>query len=93
VTQDLQQDFVEMSRHSIYQKYAYLTMREIRDVMFQSHGDDELYFKDDNCMQLDLDDILNLQESPTNGVDDQQQNPREKITSMVILRAPPGSTI
>ena len=93
VTQELQQDLVEMSRHSVYQKYAYLTMREIRDVMFHCPGDDELCFKDDNCTQLDVDDILNLQDSPRNGNEEQEQNQREKFTSMVILRAPPGSTI
>lgn len=68
-------------------------MREIRDAMFTSPGDDELCWKDDNCTQMDLEDILNLQESPRNGGEEVEQKTREKFTSMVILRAPPGSTI
>jgi hypothetical protein len=35
-------------------------MREIRDVMFGVNGEDELNFKDDNCTQLDTDEIMNL---------------------------------
>lgn len=37
--------------------------------------------------------MLNLQESPGSKKEDEEQHPSEKYTSMVILRAPPGSTI
>lgn len=51
-----------MSKHQVYQKYAYLTMREIRDVMFQTTCEDEMELKDDNCAQLDIQDVINLQQ-------------------------------
>lgn len=62
VTLELQADLVEMSKHQVYQKYAYLTMQEIRDVMFQTTCKDEMELKDDNCAQLDIQDVINLQQ-------------------------------
>ena len=53
-----------MSKHQVYQKYAYFTMREIRDAMLDDGLKQDGYEperKDDNCAMLDIEDIVNLQ--------------------------------
>lgn len=59
VSQELQLDLDEMSKQSVYKKYAYLTMKEIRNAML-APCDGEPQVRDDNYAQLDVEDIVTL---------------------------------
>lgn len=61
ITEDVQLDLDEMSKQSVYKKYAYLTMKEIRNTML-APCDEEPKVQDANCAQLDIQDIATLQE-------------------------------
>lgn len=91
ISEEVQLDLNEMSKQSVYKKYAYLTMKEIRDTML-APCDEEPHVRDANFAQLDFQDIVTLQEDACQQ-DAREQTCKQSFTSMVIMRAPAGSTI
>jgi hypothetical protein len=49
VSKEIQLDLEEMSKHHVYQKYAFLSIKEIREAMFDSPCHEELEIRDTNC--------------------------------------------
>lgn len=84
----------EMSKHQVYQKYAYMSVKEIREAMLETPCNEDPEMKDTGNTQLDLEDINMLQSECGSSVcQDMHLTEKQKFTSMVIVRAPPGSTI
>ena len=90
----MQLDLEEMSKHQVYQKYAYMSVKEIREAMLDTSCTEDPELKDTGNTQLDLEDINMLQSDCGSSVQQDITNTEKQIfTSMVIVRAPPGSTI
>ena len=90
----MQLDLEEMSKHQVYQKYAYMSVKEIREAMLDTSCTEDPELKDTGNTQLDLEDINMLQSDCGSSVQQDITNTeKQKFTSMVIVRAPPGSTI
>lgn len=90
----MQLDLEEMSKHQVYQKYAYMSVKEIREAMFDTSCTEDPELKDTGNTQLDLEDINMLQsDCGSSAQQDIGTTEKQKFTSMVIVRAPPGSTI
>ena len=90
----MQLDLEEMSKHQVYQKYAYMSVKEIREAMLDTSCTEDPELKDTGNTQLDLEDINMLQSDCGSSVQQDITNTeKQKFTSMVIVRAPSGSTI
>lgn len=89
ISKELDADLEEMSKHQVYQKYAYMSLREITDVMFENPSSSEFEYWNANSFRLDSNDINMLTgecASPTHQTINQMG--MQNFTSMVILRAP-----
>ena len=51
-----------MSRHQVYQKYAYMNLKEITDIMLENPSREDLEFWNANNFRLDSNDINMLTE-------------------------------
>lgn len=44
LSKELDTDLKEMSRHQVYQKYAYMNLKEITDIMLENPSGEDLEF-------------------------------------------------
>ena len=44
ISKELDADLEEMTKHQVYQKYAYMSLKEITDVMFENPSSSEFEY-------------------------------------------------